>query len=261
MKQKRYTKKDVQKAILQANRRLKTFTKHTPTIEYSINEDYFFKLTRKGAVEALDQLRWSNVRPRRSAKISDEALKGLTMTVHSKNRQGKIDVIIPNEYKERTLRTLKNREDITGKPFNLNLQSQKAEAIKAGLEFAGHFANKKEYKEWSDTRKDQAMRNFKNNITNSLSYSTDDLMRALATIIINMLDKGKLTYEMIKESNLNEVAGLNLFDSIEDVVIKANAQAILDELRIAIPITDEQISELLKKNGLPDEAIDELLGL
>lgn len=264
MSTKRYTKKDVKIEILKLKRRLKTFSSHTPTLTYDINEDYIMSLSRKEAVETLKSIKWSNV-----GKMKKKAYKAINITAIGKAPRTRTKTVtaIPNTKKQDLLTTLKSREKTTGKPFAINIASESS--IDSAIDFANYFEKEAEkagqsakeyYNEWLQARDAQAMTNFKNNITLSGGYSDDPTMKAVSELILELINSGRLTLEEIRNSGLNEVAGLNLFASIDDATLKANAEAILDELRIAIPITDEEIEKMLQDKGFVQEVINELLG-
>ena len=248
----RYTKKDVQHELKLTKLRLKTFAEHTG-FTYKLDETKYLNMTnRKQAVSQLRSIKWSNVGKKNINFKNLEVSSVNTLHGHKK------DVSLNAKEAKEFITGIKKAEKITGEKTKVQIYSN--EAKPAAKKYLEKRTNKKAWEAYKTERNEKALNNYYNNIKTMGDATADPALKLVAEIIKKKINNGELTAEILSNSDLYKISGINLFDSDQgDTPIESSASHILQVLREEIPITDTEIIDLGLSMGMKKEDILEIL--
>lgn len=246
-----YTKKAVKKQLKLLKQRLKTIEEHTG-FTITIDKDYFLSLKEDAAVRKLKQIKWTNIN-----KVNID-FKGLNVASLNTVKGVERNAFLTKEEGKEFITGMKLAEKVTGEKTKIFIYSESAK------ENAKKYLHKRtdaaEWQSYIVNRNTAALNNYRNKLNIMKDAVGEKALELVAELVKRKIDEGSLTVEIITRSGLDNISGINMYDSkTGDIEAKGTAEHILDVLRDEIPITDEEIREIGLEKGMTEKEIDELL--
>lgn len=249
MTKQRTTKADVAKEIKNAEKRLKTIERHTGA-RLSLNVERIMNdPNRARALENLKNISWNKLEQGKSFQ------KGFVdMTVSGKYWTAKSGWItteteVQEQYVPRLLKATAKREKITGQRENISISGN--DNIEKAIKYKNYYKTRKQFERHERRKAKTVMNNFTDNLqamidTGELSPAEVRKMKKLKALIRKSPEKWK---EIIDKHKLYDIAGVNMYDSDEQLVdLKNNYDSIIATIEEEVGDIDK-LSEEQRKSA------------
>lgn len=253
----RTTKKDVNKQINLAKRRLKYLSKLTG-YSYELDESYFRNLQPKKAVELLSQITVKNLSGKKNI------LRHVQVTDIGISPYGNYETNLPRtkltqELVQKSVEVSKASKKAGIEPVKINIWSDKPESIKGNIKFAKSIDTPEKIEEKLASTYENGKNNFINNLNHLAEHTGDPIFAALAKIFKEKIERGEIKLDSSFSQKLQELrqVKINLFDSDTIAQSETSGQATIKKMMELFPISKNEIKDELTRMGLSEAEINE----
>lgn len=215
----RITKQDVAKEIAAAKKRLKTIERHTGA-HLSLNTERIMNdPNRAGALESLKNINWNKLEQGASFK------KGfVNMTVEGKYYNTKqagwitTQTEVQENYVPRLIKASARREKITGEMEAISISGK--ENIEKAIKYKQYFKSEKQWERYQKHKTKTVIDNFRSNLADMLEYGnlTTEERKKIKKLRRLMRQNPPKWRKIIEDHKLYDIAGVNMYDSDEQMV-------------------------------------------